>query len=179
MMEPQVQGQQDNGQSQVVQGELTELVRRGMTGDREVLPAIRALLDQTPALWEEARSLTTQVERAWLRALAGENLVSQEILVRQLGMLKDQLVGQTPTPLEQLLAERIAVCWLQVQQAELRAAGRVGHNGMVLSGGEEYRLNQVHRRFLMAVKSLAQVQKLLRPGATVQVNIAQQQVNMA
>jgi hypothetical protein len=30
----------------------------------------------------------------------------------------------------------------------------------------------------MAVKSLAQVQKLLRPGAAIQVNIAQQQVNM-
>jgi hypothetical protein len=120
-----------------------------------------------------------QVERAWLRALAGENLVSQEILERQLGMMKDQLAGLESTPLEQLLVERIVVCWLQVQQAELRAAGRMGHHGMVLSHAEEYRLNQVHRRFLMAVKSLAQVQKLLRPGAAIQVNIAQQQVNMA
>jgi hypothetical protein len=48
----------------VIQRELMELVQRGTAGDREVLPAIRKLLDQTPALWEEARSLAMQVERA-------------------------------------------------------------------------------------------------------------------
>jgi hypothetical protein len=174
-----VQQQDSRQERNVIQRELMELVQRGTAGDRAVLPALRALLDQTPTLWEEARSLAMQVERAWLRALAGENLVSQEILERQLGMMKDQLAGPEPTPLEQLLVERIVVCWLQVQQAELRAAGRLGSNGMVLSHAEEYRLNQVHRRFLMAVKSLAQVQKLLRPGAAIQVNIAQQQVNVS
>ena len=179
-MEPQGHDHQpDKRQNHVGQGELTALVQRGIAGDREVLPTIRALLDQTPALWEEARRLATQVERAWLRVLAGENLVSQEILARQLGMMKDQLAGQVPTPLEQLLVESIVVCWLQVQQAELRAAGRMSQNGQILSSAEEHRLNHVHRRFLSAVKWLAQVQKLLRPGATVQVNIAQQQVNVA
>jgi hypothetical protein len=36
----------------------------------------------------------------------------------------------------------------------------------------------VQQRFLLAVKALAQVRKLLRPGTAVQVNIAQQQVNL-
>ena len=94
-------------------------------------------------------------------------------------MIKAQLAGPAPTALEQLLVERIVVCWLQVQQAELRAADRLGHHGWVLSNAEENRLDKVSRRFLMAVKSLAQIQKLLRPGASsVQVNIAQQQVNL-
>jgi hypothetical protein len=96
-----------------------------------------------------------------------------------MAVLKSQIAGPTPTPLEQLLADRIVVCWLQVQQAELRAANRLSKNGWVLSNAVENRLDKVNRRFLAAVKNLAQIRKLLRPGASVQVNIAQQQVNMA
>jgi hypothetical protein len=169
----------DTRASHGVQNALTELVQRGRAGDREVLPALRDLLDQTPALWQEARELATQVERAWVRTLAGTDLVSQELLERQATALKAQLAGPSPTPLEHLLVERIVVCWLQVQQAELRAAERLRHQSPVLSHAEEHRLDKVHRRFLTAVKTLAQVRKLLRRGAAVQVNIAQQQVNMA
>jgi hypothetical protein len=180
-MEQQGQGQPstENGY-EIVQpefSELTALVHRGMAGDREVLPAIRRLLDQTPALWEEARSLATQVERAWIQVLAGDNLVTQEILERQVGMLKVQLAGAAPTPLEQLLVERIAVCWLQMQHAELQAATHV-HQANVRREWDDRRLDKVQQRFLLAVKALAQVRKLLRPGTAVQVNIAQQQVNL-
>jgi hypothetical protein len=159
--------------------EVTHLVHQGMAGDRTVLPALRALLDHRPALWEHTQGLATQVERSWLRVIAGNDLVTQEVLSRQAALMKAQLAGPAPTPLEQLLVERIVVCWLQVQQAELRAAGRIQQHSPVLSPLEEQRLDAVHRRLLMAVKSLAQVQKLLRPGTAIQVNIANQQVNMA
>ena len=46
--------------------ELQGLVQRGMQGDREVLPALRTLLDTQPALWTEVGTLTTEVEQAWL-----------------------------------------------------------------------------------------------------------------
>ena len=109
--------------------------------------------------------------------MSGNDLVSKEILTNQIAVLKKQIAGPTPTPLEQLLADRIVVCWLQVQQAELRAANRLENNGWVLSNAEENRLDKVNKRFLAAVKSLAQVRKLLTPK--VQVNIANQQVNVA
>jgi hypothetical protein len=178
MDHPQQMPQQRDEES-MPQDELTHLVHRGMAGDRTVLPALRAFLDHTPAIWEHAQGLATQVERAWLRVIAGDNLVTQEILSRQAALMKAQLAGSAPTPLEHLLVERIVVCWLQVQQAELRAAGRIQQHSPVLSPLEEQRLEAVHRRFLMAVKSLAQVRKLLRPGMAIQVNIANQQVNMA
>ena len=160
----------------VVQQDLAHLVQRGMAGDREVLPAIRDLLDQTPELWTQARTLSMQVEQAWLRTLTGDDLVSREVLIRQVDVLKTALAGPHVTPLEQLLIERICACWLAVQHAELRTAERVRHS-TILSQAEEQRLDKVHRRFLMAVKSLAQVRKLLVPK--VQVNIANQQVNVA
>jgi hypothetical protein len=166
-------------QTCMVQEDFADLVRRGIAGDRTVLPALRAFLDHTPAIWEHVQSLATQVERSWLRVIAGDDLVTQEILTRQAALMKAQLSGPAPTPLEQLLVDRIVVCWLQVQQAELRAAGRLQQHSPVLSPLEEQRLEAVQRRLLMAVKNLAQVRKLLQPGTAIQVNIANQQVNMA
>ena len=151
------------------QADLTQLVQRGMTGDRTVLPAIRQLLDTRPALWREVDSLTARVEQAWLALLAGSDLVAQEILVRQLQTLKHELEGPQPTPLERLLVERIAVCWLQVQHADLIAT-RQGQQSVTWV---QQRQDRLQGRLLAAVKALAQVRKLLRPGTAVQVHIAQ------
>ena len=87
-----------------------------MAGDCEALPAIWELLDGTPSLWQNASNLASQVEQSWLRVLAGEDFVTQEILSRQAAMLKVQLAGQAPTALEELLVERIVVCWLQTSR---------------------------------------------------------------
>jgi hypothetical protein len=156
---------------------LEDVVRQAQQGDRTALPAIRLILDKSPVLWEEASRLASQVERRWLQVLSGTDLLTQEVLVRQVAEMKSQLAGLSPSPLEQLLVDQIIVCWLQVQQAELRSADRLSKNGYVLSNAEENRLDKVNRRFLTAVKSLAQVRKLLTPK--VQLNIANQQVNIS
>ena len=94
---------------------LQSLVQRGMAGDRTVLSALRELLTTRPELWRHLRTLGMQVEHAWIQVLAGEDLVAQEVLAQQLQMLKNELGGPNPTPLEHLLIERIVVCWLQVR----------------------------------------------------------------
>jgi hypothetical protein len=153
---------------------LQTLVQRGMAGDRAVLPALRELLTTRPELWRHLRTLGTQVEHVWIQVLAGNDLVAQEVLAQQLQMLKHALGGPSPTALEQLLIERIGICWLQTYQADLWAA----HHGTQHHTWIEHRQERTQARFLAAVKALAQIRKLLRPGATVQVNIAQQQVNV-
>ncbi len=158
-----------DGVMTMTQADLTQLVHRGMTGDRTVLPAIRQLLETRPALWREVDSLTARVEQAWMALLAGPDLVAQEILVRQLQTLKQELEGPQPTPLERLLIERIAVCWLQVQHADLVATRHRQRSETWV----QQRQDRLQGRLLAAVKALAQVRKLLRPGPMVQVNIAQ------
>ena len=153
---------------------LQTLVQRGMDGDRTVLPALRELLTTRPELWRHLRTLGMQVEHAWIQVLAGTDLVSQEVLAQQLQMLKVELGGPSPTPLEQILVERIVVCWLQMQQADLWAARHVTQHDT----WSEQRQDRAQGRLLAAVKALAQVRKLLRPGTAIQVNIAQQQVNV-
>ncbi len=160
----------------VVHEDITCLVQRGMAGDQEVLPAIRELLDQAPELWTQARTLSTQVEHAWLQTLTGEDLVTREILIRQVARLKAALAGPDVSPLERLLIDRICACFLALQHAELRTASRLQH-GRTPSSTEEKRLDSLQKRFLGAVKSLAQIRKLMTP--TLQLNVAQQQINLA
>ncbi len=160
----------------VVQTDLAHLVHRGMAGDQEALPAIRELLDQAPELWTQARTLSTQVEHAWLQTLTGEDLVTREILTRQVDLLKAALAGPDVSPLEQLLIDRICACFLALQHAELRTASRLQH-GRTPSNAEEKRLDSLQKRFLGAVKSLAQIRRLMTP--TLQLNVAQQQINLA
>ncbi len=154
--------------------QLQDLVQRGMQGDREVLPALRTFLDTEPALWKEVGTFVAEVERTWMQLLTGEDLVAREILLRQLQALKEEVGGPTSTPLERLLVDRIALCWLQMQQADLLAA----RQGSQRAAWVEQRQDRAQARFLAAIKALAQVRKLLTPGPLVQVNIAQQQVNV-
>src|SRR5262245_66143189 len=91
-------------------------------------------------------------------------------------LLRAELAGANPTPIERLLVERIVACWLQVQDADARYAQA---KNLSLAWGEYYqrRMDRAHRRYLSAVKALALVRKLAVP--VLQVNIAREQVNVA
>jgi hypothetical protein len=73
------------------------------------------------------------------------------------------------------LVERVAGCWLQVHYFDVIYA----QNMTKLTGEQsEYyqrRQDRAHKRYLAAIKTLAQVRRLLFPA--VQVNIGAQQVN--
>jgi hypothetical protein len=111
----------------------------------------RQLLDTRPALWRDLDNLTARVEQAWMALLAGSDLVAQEILVRQLQTLKQELEGPSPTPLERLLVERIVVCWLQVQHADLVAT----RHSQRAEPWVQQRQDRLQHRLLAAVKALA------------------------
>ncbi len=155
---------------------LKNLVQQAQEGDTAVLPVIRDLLDQVPALWDDSRVLAHQVEKAWTNALSGQDLMSREIITREVQGLRSQLLGPHPTPLERLLIDRVCVCWLAVQHAELHAARRFNERAVVLTPSEEHRLDKVHHRFLTAVRELARVRKLLKPTPNLQVNIGTNQI---
>jgi hypothetical protein len=145
-----------------------------MAGDRSVLPALRTLLDTRPDLWQALDTLADRVRQAWLQRLAGTDLVAQAIFTRQLQAMQAEVAGFYATPLERLLVERIAVCWLQVQQADLTAVHMLAKPSPVQESWVQQRQDRAQGRLLAAIKAFAQVRKLLRPGATAQVNSAQQ-----
>jgi hypothetical protein len=155
---------------------LEALVHQAQQGDTSTLPAIRHLLDQVPELWEESKYLSLQVEKSWTRAVSGQDILSREVIEREVQALRTQLLGTNPSPLETLLVDRICACWLAVQHAELHAAKRLNAHSVALSTAEENRLDKVHRRFLAAIRELARVRKLLTPDQKLQVNIGTNQI---
>ena len=102
--------------------ELARLLQRAEQGDLSVLPALRKVLDANSAIWREYGDLARHAEVSLVHLAAGPNLLLAESLARRLAELKRELAGPSPGPLERLLAERVALCWLAVHHAEIAYA---------------------------------------------------------
>src|SRR3954447_26716302 len=94
--------------------EIRDVLVRAARGDGEALPELRAVLDRRPELWRGLGDLAAHVERAWVGEVAGANPALAEVLTRKVAALKRELGGPAPSPLERLLVDRIAACWLQL-----------------------------------------------------------------
>jgi hypothetical protein len=92
-------------------------------------------------------------------------------------LMRAELAGPDPTPLERLLVERIVACWLQLHYIDIRLPQSEAKLTMKQVEYLEDRRDRAHRRYLSAIKTLATVRKLALP--VLQVNIAKKQVNVA
>ncbi len=159
--------------------DVDQLLARAQDGDKTVLPALRKAFESAPDLWDQAGDLALQAECALVKMAVGDSEVHTEALRTKLAQLRDELAGSQATALELLLANRVALCWLMVHYADATYAQRTHEGTLSLELGDYFqrRQDRAHRRYLTALKALAQVRRLL--GPTVQVNIAKQQVNVA
>lgn len=157
--------------------EISDLLQRAGEGDRSVLPALRQRFEEYPVLWEECGDLAVQAERSQVRLMTGANEIAAEALDRKLASLRKEIAGANPTPLDRLLIQRVVACWLQVQHADVTYTQAM-QDGVNLAHGDYYqrRQDRAQRRYLSAIRTLAQVRRLLTPQ--VQLNVASQQVNV-
>jgi hypothetical protein len=120
--------------------------------------------------------LAKQAQLTLINKFSGKNLLYKESLTRKLDLLRDELAGKSPTPLECLLVERIVACWLHLHHLEVIYAGK---ESMSLELGNYYQrsISSAQKRYLAAIKTLALVRKMAVP--VLQVNIARKQVNVA
>src|SRR5262249_40006191 len=151
------------------------LLERSMKGDASTLPALKKFLEN-PAAVEVFGDLDHQAAEAFIAAASGQNLLRKESLTRKLELLRAELTGPNPTPLERMLVERVVACWLQVQDADMRYAQAKNPS---IEQGDYYqrRMDRAHRRYLSAIRTLATVRKLALP--VLQVNLVSAPVNGA
>ena len=154
------------------------LLQRARSGDRSTLPQLRAILQVPGNVDLLGGNLAREVEFTFFQALTGKDLVWREAMHRNLEVLRNELAGPKPTPIERLLAARAIACWMQVQDADLRYARSEGAPFATHAQGEYHqkRMDRANARYLSALKTLAQVRKLAVP--VLQVNIAEKQVNV-
>ena len=80
-----------------------------------------------------------------------------ECLSLKVGRLQSELAGEAPSPIEKLLAERVAVCYLDSYYSDLLAQSNCN---MIAGDFCQRRQDRAHRRYLQAVKALAECRKL-------------------
>jgi hypothetical protein len=158
--------------------EIRQLIRRAEKGDAKAVPELRDLLINLPSFVDLlGGNLAQQAELSLLSASFGQNLCAQEALKRKMELLRQELTGSNATPLERLLAERIALCWLALYQAEALFHQQAQDLSIHQVEYWQNRIDRAHRRYLSAIRTLATVRKLAVP--VLQVNIAKKQVNIA
>lgn len=146
-------------------------------GSRE---AIRALMDEHPSmdLLEGYGDAAGYAERALVEAAAGDNVLVGETTGLWVTKVRNDLAEPGDTKLEEMLVYRVALCWLAVNTAEwLRAGKWKGGISTESANFWDRHVSRVQSDYLRACRTLATVRKLRRP--TVQMNVAQQQVNVA
>lgn len=146
---------------------LRELLLRGEAGDESALPAIREAFDAHPELASFLGDLARRAEEALLKLAAGTDLTSREATRRVLASLKEELRAETDSALEVLLADRIALNWLAVHQADCDLTRRLatGAGDTPADRAALKRLDRAQARFLAACRALATTKRLLgRPA---------------
>ena len=157
--------------------ELRESIARAQDGDEEAIANMEASLEQIPSLARKFGSLNLLVDQGFTERATGYDPVKKKSLTITLKQMREELAGPNPSPLETLGAERVVSCWLQLHYAELLYECNLPK--IVLTEDDYYqrRLDRLHRRYLSAMRSLAQVRKLLKQKVA-QINIGEkQQIN--
>ncbi len=158
--------------------DLKLLVKRAEKGDPKALAAIQEHLDAHPELWERYGNVAAAAEHSLISA-GFKGALREEAILRKLAAMRAELAGPWPSPLERLLVDRVVICWLQVHYADGIYVNALEERRMSSNALEFYqrRQDRAHWRLLSAIRTLAQVRRLLVP--TVQLNIGGQQVNVA
>jgi hypothetical protein len=128
--------------------------------DPSALPELRRALDLHPEIWRRVGDLAARAEQLWVELIAGPDVLAREALLHHLEALKVELAGPSPSPLERLLVERVAACWLQINHAD--AAAALARDVSIKQAEFAIkRQDRAHRRHLSAVAALATVRRLL------------------
>jgi hypothetical protein len=151
--------------SQKERAESARLLERAEKGDHSVVPELHRALDADVALWRQYGDLALHAEAALGMLAAGTNLLLAESLKRKVQAMKDEVGGEAPSPLDRLLAARVAMTWMETAYFDALVAQSAGASEArlkMLLGQQD----AAHRRHLSAIKTLATVRKLLIPAAS-------------
>jgi hypothetical protein len=150
-------------------------LKRAQSGDAAVVPTLRRLFDNPAAVDMLGGDLAREAQNQLIRKFAGKNHLFAEAIPRKLELLRSELAGPNPTPLEKLLVERIVSCWLHLHHLETNY-GAAGSMSLDLGNYYQRGIARAQKNYLSAIKALAMIRKLALPA--LQVNIARKQVNV-
>lgn len=104
--------------------------------------------------------LARTAEKAWITLTANGSSLAAEAMQRQLAQLKHELLGESTTVVEKMLADTVVATWLELHY--LRSTDADTRNRSVTQGSLMLkRLESAQRRHHNALKELMQIRRLL------------------
>jgi hypothetical protein len=156
--------------------ELSNLSERAQAGDKMARQKLRkAVRSSSGEVIARASDLAKRGQRVLIKTAATNNPLLEEALPARLDLLRGEIAGKDPTPLEILLTEQIVSLWMLLQFHEVL-------HSACYERGYEHRLppsfllqmvkiqESAHRRLLATVQALARVRKLQANTPGIQVN---------
>ncbi len=109
-------------------------------------------------------------------------------MAARMAIMRDELAPSGSSPLEVLLAERMALCWLHVQLMEYEAAAYAGDMANISDPTKaremdrraevvDRHLARAQSRLIQSLTALAKVRKLITPVVIGQQNVSGNAVN--
>ena len=165
-------------------GKLEELSDRVANGDKKARGELRqALRESGPEVVREASELARIGQSALIRTAAGSEALREEALFIRLDLMRSEIAGPDPSPLEVLLTEKIVSVWILTEvldlflntqlMTELPKGQRLSHSCLKFYRGWQ---EQAHRRLLSAIRELARVRRLQSGVPNSQTNV---QINLS
>jgi predicted RNA-binding protein YlxR (DUF448 family) len=160
-------------------GRLTELrtiSKEAEAGEKNARKRLRRLVrSSSPEVIAEASDVAGRAAWMLIKTISAGEPLMQEALEERMRQMRAEIAGETATPLEVLLTERVVAGWLLVEVLEGLIAAQYqrdvkAHRVPPAHIIQQSRiLESATRRYLAAIKELARVRKL-QASAPVQVN---------
>jgi hypothetical protein len=146
--------------------ELQALSDRVEDGDQNAATELRRALEKSsPEVIARCSNIARNYRRVVADTATGRDPLAREAIVERARRMAGEIAGQNPTPLETLLAERIASLWVLVEAQEALLFAWYSRENMGKTSPafviQMCRIQEsTGRRYLAAIKTLAQVRKL-------------------
>lgn len=155
---------------------LRALSDKAEDGDKEAKRELRAAVrSSSPEVIARVSDIASDYRAMLARTASGGDELMLEGLQAYMLQMEENLLGENPTPLEALLAERIVSCWMLVELMEALSSAwfnrELKHRVAPQFLLQMVKIQEsVNRRYLAAIKTLAQVRKLQANTPGVQFN---------
>ena len=154
--------------------------RAPSAGDEAAWAVVRRAFAEKPERWRSLGDMASLARMSLARISSRKDGFPRiKARLNMMDAMEREITPPDASPLEKLLAARLALTWFEVHFLDCLVAesARSGVSFSTLERIDERR-DRADRRFRHAIKDLATVRRLLRSGPVVQVNASMAQVNV-
>ena len=157
--------------------ELRTLSKKAEAGDKGARQELKqALLESSADVIARASEAGRKAQHLLIDTLAADNPLTEYALSARLDLMRAEIAGEDPTPLEALLVERIVAAWILNELLEVLNCAQLWRGNSKPHSAHSFLrfyLNwqqQAHQRLLSSIKASAQVRKLQSNMPRIQYN---------